>query len=185
MADRETTVRQSLLDRLTDENPKRLTDPSMSLAESVDRFKAGVLEDLQWLLNTTRARVVDSRSGRLGDVSPERFPEVSASVFTFGVPDVVSLDADSPGDRRRLARAVEQAISIHEPRLRGVRVRPADDELKPDEPKPAQPASKGDPRFQVRLQIQADLCLELGPERLVLDTVLEVSSGQIRVGGAP
>ncbi len=155
----EPTVRASVLDRLIDHDPRTTREPEPTRAESVARYRAAVLRDLEWLLNTRRTIRVAERT----------HPEVRASVYHYGVPDVTSLSADSTDSRQYLLRQVDEAIRLFEPRLTDVQVELGEDE---------DGASK---RRAVRLRIEATLLMDPDPERIVFDTVLETSSGAFSV----
>ncbi len=156
----EQTARPSVLDRLIDYDPNLGEDPSITLAESVRRYKASVLRDLEWLLNTRRTitRV------------PDTWSEVKQSAFVFGLPDVTSMSGDSNVSRRQLLRDIEEAIRIFEPRLSGVRVSHVEE--------------KEGAQRRVRFAIEGLLKMEPNPERVLFDTVLDLASGQIDVEGA-
>ena len=155
----EKTVRLSLLDRLIDEKPKVSADESMSWRESVDRLKASVRHDLEWLLNTRR----------IPEMAPESFQEVTRSLYHFGFPDITSMGRDSKEVRARLVRQVEETVTAFEPRLAGVRVSLSE--------------SNDDGKRQLRFLIEGVLRMEPNPERVIFDTVLEISSGEYRVTG--
>jgi type VI secretion system protein ImpF len=152
-------VQQSVLERLIDREPKLASEPPLDWAESVALKRASVKRDLEWLLNTRRT----------AEPAPARFPEVRASVHHFGLPDLTSLSADSPETQQRLVREVEESIRQFEPRLSRVKVtaRPHD----------------GSQRHRVRFLVEALLRLDPEPERIAFDTVLEVTSGTIRLTG--
>jgi type VI secretion system protein ImpF len=76
---------------------------------------------------------------------------------------------DSREVRARLIRQVEEAVAIFEPRLAGVRVSLSE--------------STDDGKRQLRFLIEGMLRMEPNPERVVFDTVLEISSGEYRVRG--
>ncbi len=152
-------VRQSFFHRLLDDDRGSTRDPVISLPESEQEFRASVLEDLEWLLNTTRTTV---------PVDPDRWPELARSVFLYGLPDVASLGATSARDHIALVQSVRRAIELFEPRLRNPRVRTID--VGDDNP------------LSVRLEIEGQLCMDPTPGHLLLDTVLEISSGRIRLG---
>jgi type VI secretion system protein ImpF len=154
------TARPTVIDRLIDEDPRVAEDPQLSLNESVRRYKATVLRDLEWLLNTRRT---------ITHV-PDRYDEVRHSAFLFGLPDISSMSADSDPTRRRLLRDVEECIRIFEPRLSGIRVSQIDE-------------AEGSQR-RVRFVIEGLLQMEPNPERVLFDTVLDLTSGQIAVAGA-
>jgi type VI secretion system protein ImpF len=148
----ERPVQQSVLDRLIDEDPKnKRTEPttgtlpalpaattlgsasrSASLQGTIDArspsarqiaanarsasvkaFKAALKRDLEWLLNTRR----------IITPIPDECEELSRSVFTYGLPDITSMSKDSPESFERLARYIQSAIEMFEPRLTDVTVR--------------------------------------------------------------
>ena len=155
----ERTVRLSLLDRLVDRQPKVPADESMTWRESVDWLKASVRHDLEWLLNTRR----------IPETAPESFEELSRSLYHYGFPDITSMGRDSRDTRTRLIRQVEETVAAFEPRLAGVRVSLSE--------------SSDDGKRQLRFLIEGLLRMEPNPERVVFDTVLEISSGEYRVKG--
>ncbi|MBA4156456.1 MAG: type VI secretion system baseplate subunit TssE [Gemmatimonadetes bacterium] len=161
MANREVerTVRQSVLDRLIDFEPKQSADASTTWAESVRQLKESVLRDLEWLLNTRRTP----------ETAPDAYAEVKRSVFHYGLPDITSLSGESEVVRRRLIRQVEECIQLFEPRLTGVRVSPVEVEE--------------ESKRRIRFIIEAILRMEPNPERVTFDTVLEISSGKFLVTG--
>jgi type VI secretion system protein ImpF len=160
MAVRETdrTIRQSVVDRLIDRNPKGQGDPVVSWSESVREYRAAVLRDVEWILNTRR----------IAEPASEIYPELRQSVYHFGLPDLTSLSADSPMARRILLRHVEEAIQLFEPRLMSVAVSPAETE---------------DKSRRVRFTIEALLKMDPNPEHIAFDTVLETVSGKFHVSG--
>ncbi len=153
----EPTVLPSVLDRLLDSEPRISRDREHSWAEGVERFRLGLLRDLEWLLNTRRA----FRAAGAGH------PEVRDSLYNYGIPDVTSLSGDDPGSRQALLSEVQEALRVFEPRLEATRVVLRTDDV-------------GDGR-QVRFTIEGLLRLDPSPERVAFDTVLEVGSGQFRV----
>jgi type VI secretion system protein ImpF len=155
----ERTVRQSVIDRLIDENPKLKADPPASWEASVAALRSAVLRDLEWLLNTRR----------IAEPAPDSYPETQRSVYHFGLPDLTSLSGESDLVRRRLLRQVEECIQLFEPRLASVRV------------SPVEVAEEG--RRQIRFVIEALLRMEPNPERVAFDTVLEITSGTFRLSG--
>jgi len=108
----ERTVQPSLLDRLTDNDPRSSSEGRVGYLESVRHYKRGLQRDLEWLLNTRRIPVT----------VPDELEELSRSVYNFGLPDVTSISRDSYEARDRLLRRVEDAIALFEPRLANVRI---------------------------------------------------------------
>lgn len=159
-ADLERTVQQSLLERLTDDEPLERGEAPLSWAESVRRLKASVHRDLEWLLNTRRT----------SDAVPEGLEEVRRSVYVYGLPDLSSMSRDSAQTRGRLLRSVEETIATFEPRLANVRVRLAEE--------------VDDARRQLHFVIEAMLRMDPNPEPVVFDTTLDIASGEYHVGAS-
>jgi type VI secretion system protein ImpF len=157
----ERTVRQSLLDRLIDDQPQVGTDPVMGFQESRDRVLASLRRDLEALLNTRRGP----------DTSPEEFEELQRSVLHYGLPDIGEVSQDSADAHARLLRQVKDAITTFEPRLTQIRVERI--------PEPAE----GGGRREVRFVIHGLLRMDPNPEQVVFDTVLELASGEYEVRG--
>jgi type VI secretion system protein ImpF len=147
----ERVIRLSVLDRLLlGGEPQAKT-----MAESARAMRAAVLRDAEWLLNTRR----------IAQPLPAHLEELHDSVYYFGLPDITSLSADSPGVRREVLRQVEECIQRFEPRLASVRV---------SEP----PGGEGGRR--VRFMVEATLCLP-DPEPIQFDTMLDPASGRFEV----
>lgn len=157
----ERTVQPSLLDRLTDSDPRSSADPRTTYAESVRRFKASIQRDLEWLLNTRR----------IPELVPEDwFEQVPRSVYYYGIPDITSLSRDSRDSRSILLHDVEQAIAVFEPRLADVRISVVE--------------AEGEQfRRELRFHIEATLRMDPTPEQVVFDTVLNFASGEYDIAG--
>ena len=155
----EQTVTQSVLERLIDREPGAQSEAAPTRAQTVRLLRASVRRDLEWLLNTRRTPAA----------ADEGFPEVAKSVYNYGLPDLNALNWESSRDRARLARAVQQALHLFEPRLRNIQVVPMD------------PAS-GSPHI-MRFQIEALLEMDPTPEHISFDTTLQLSSGEYQVKG--
>lgn len=151
------TVRPSLLDRLTDEDPQQPADSPLSREESVRQFRRAVQRDIELLLNTRRG------------ILPldERHRELRHSVHEFGLPDTTGLAMATTAARTRLTDAVRDTLERFEPRLTNVVVRITDSD---------QICTP-----QVRFSIQATLRMDPTPEQVVFDTVLEMASGEYDV----
>jgi type VI secretion system protein ImpF len=158
-ADPDVAVTPTLLDRLIDLEPKIAADAPASRSQSVRQLKNSLRRDLEWLLNTRR----------IPDAAPETYRELHRSLYNFGLPDVTSMSLNSPRDRQRLLRLVEQTIAMFEPRLTAVRVRAVDN------------AASG-PRV-LRFQIEALLKMDPAPEQVLFDTLLQLNSGEYQVKG--
>ena len=158
----ERTLQPSVLDRLTDVDPRRPADAQVSYAESLTAFKAAVQRDLEWLLNTRRAAAT---------IAVDEFEELRKSLYQFGMPDISSMSGDSNSTRQELLLEVEETLAIFEPRLEQVRISivEVDGELH---------------RRELRFVLEATLRLDPTPEHVTFDTVLHFASGEINVSGA-
>ncbi len=154
----EPTVKQSVLDRLIDHAPQIRQDPPANWSESVRQLRIAVRRDLEWLLNTRRIIYL----------APADMPELRASLYHYGLADVTSLSGDSEETPRVLARQMEECIALFEPRLTAIQVTTGE--------------SDSDARHRIRFIIEALLKMEPDPERVMFDTVLEVTSGEFEVG---
>jgi len=152
-------VRLSVLDRLLDDSPREPGARPVTWDASPEAFKRAFLRDLEWLLNTRR----------VAEPAPERYPELEHSLYHFGIPDVTSLSAESPDAHQRLARDIEECLRTFEPRLSSPRVSIA-------------PMGENGGR-SVRFVIDAILRMDPLSERIVVDTLLETSTGAFKVSG--
>ncbi len=158
-AELERNAEPSVLDRLIDEDRGILADRVPTRAESIRRMMDTVRRDIELLLNTRRIAVEPS----------EGLPEVAASLYFYGMPDMTSVSRDSSSAKTRLARQVEETINAFEPRLEQVKVTLV----------PSDRAQFGEVRFAV----EALLRLDPTPERVTFDTVLEPGRGAVAVAG--
>lgn len=151
-------VTLSILDRLTDLDPKsRTVEAPLSRAESVRRLKAGLRRDLEWLLNT--------RQG-----AQENPPaEVTRSVFAFGLPDFSAFNVGSPKDQLRLVRTIKNALDLFEPRLANVRLTILD--------------STAQGTRAIRFRLDGILRMDPSPEQVSFDTILQLTTGDFQVRG--
>ncbi len=98
-----------LLDRLTDDDPGSKQEGREQCIVSYRKYRAGVLRDLLWLLNTT---------SHVSDGLLDGFADASRSVLNFGIPELCGL-VSSGIDTKELADRVSQAIRVFEPRIIG------------------------------------------------------------------
>ena len=154
----EPTVQQSVLDRLLDFEPRLAGDPPLSWSDSVNRLRDAVRRDIEWLLNTRR----------ISEPASADFPEVQASLYHFGLPDISSLSRDSSETPETLRRRIEECIRLFEPRLTAVQVLTRE-------------TAASDVHHAMHFSIQAILDMEPNPERVTFDTVLEVGSGEFSI----
>jgi type VI secretion system protein ImpF len=155
----ERAVLPSLLDRLTDADPRTPADPPVSREESVRRFREGVMRDVEWLLNTRAPH----------DPLPPGLTGVGRSAYAYGLPDTTGLSGGTEAGRQQLLAWVTAAVAAFEPRLDALHV-----EL----------TGGGDLREpRVRFTLSALLRMDPSPEQVTFDTVLDLASGAYTLRG--
>ena len=152
--DNDVNIVPSLLDRLLDDDPEVSKEPVTSRIQDLRAYEGAVARDLEALLN--------SRHEILEEL-PSEFVEVNRSLVTYGLPDLTSLSLLSQDDRNRIRRAVEQAITVFEPRLLRVRV--------------ALEAPRERDRG-LHFRIDALLRVDPTPEPVTFDAVLQLNTQQ-------
>jgi type VI secretion system protein ImpF len=152
----EMIITQSVLDRLTDEEPGTPSDPPITRAQSFRIFKAALRRDLEWLLNTRQ----------IPEPAPGDFRELPRSLFNYGLPDMVSLSTEAVRDRNLLQHRLQEVVELFEARLTNVRVI-------------GEPAAHGG--RSLRFRIEGLARLDPAPEQVSFDTVLELTSGEYEV----
>src|ERR1700761_611669 len=155
----ETTITNSVLDRLIDLEPQTQAENTLSRAQSVRLLRSAVRRDLEWLLNTRR----------IASIAEENLQEVNRSMVVFGLPDLATLSMATATDRNKLTRQVAAAIAAFEPRLTNARVTLLE----------TSDASRKD----VRMRIEAMLRMDPVPEPISFDSVLELNTGNCRITG--
>ncbi len=164
----EISVTPSVLDRLFDNRPlppweSTSREREMRLQSKrfhdVQDLKRCVARDLELLLNTRREAQRDV---------PEQYAELKRSLLTYGLPDFTAYGLGSRMERNQIARAIEQAISIHESRLKRVRI-------SVDEPRGFERA--------LRFRIDALLEVDAAREAVSFDGVLQLITQQYQVKG--
>lgn len=146
----------SLLDRLTDVEPRVRYEAPLSRAQAMRQIKGSLRRDLEWLLNSRRTSVE----------VPEWMREVKYSLFRYGLPDTADFALSHAGDQDRLTREIEETVQQFEPRLMNVTVTLQQ----------SSPTSR-----QLKFTIEGLLRVEPAPERILFDTMLEMTNGEYRV----
>lgn len=154
--DQEIRITPSLLDRLTDYEPRTSTEAPKSRSASLAELKLSVKRDLEWLLNA-RSYPVDV---------DEDLEEVPKSVVAYGLPDFTGISARNHNDLKKITEQLETAIGNFEPRLLDLNVS-------------MEPVSSTD--RELRFKVEAFLNVEPTPEPVVFDTVLELGSGDFQI----
>jgi type VI secretion system protein ImpF len=151
-------VVQSLLDRLTDVEPRTRNELPLTRVESLRELKQGLRRDLEWLLNTRRIAVPPT----------DCFREVNRSALVYGMPDLSSFSMADSDDREQLRRAIQTIVRLFEPRIGNIQVVKLEDE--------------GTSTHVLRFRI--DGLLRTQPAQPIsFDTVLQIASGEYQVKG--
>ncbi len=160
MAERkhQSEVVPSLFERLTDLEPAKREEAPLTYVQSVRRLRVTLRRDLEWLLNTRQPLV---------DV-PDWCKELPYSLIRYGLPDLTTYSMGTKRDQARLIDMLERTLQTFEPRLSNVVVN-----LLPVNTKAR----------VLKFQIEGNLRMENGVERVQFDTTLDLSSGTYNVGG--
>ena len=140
----------------TGEMKVRRKASSAQRREAINRHKDSVKRDLEWLLNTRQ--VVDDRL--------PFYPEVSRSVYAYGLPDITSINVSAIHDQNELLRRMEKCIESFDKRLTRTEIA-----LEP---------MVGLNRV-LRFSISGIVLMDPAPEEIVIDTILDPSSGEYEV----
>ena len=145
-----------LLDFLTDDEPDKKTEPARNLFRTSSEFRATVLQNLDWLLNTPSHAQADTF---------EDFSEVQKSVLNFGTRDLCGKTVGDL-DLGLLERSLLSAIVNFEPRIlrTGLTVKAVGDTSA------VTPTTIG---FEIRGQIWGNPY----PEAFILKTLIDLETG--------
>lgn len=150
------------LDRLRDDHPNETKESRNQRIVSMRQYRASVLRDLAWLLNTKQHPEEDGL---------DEFPEVSSSVLNYGTPDLCGSTASSL-DGMELRRRLVEAIKRFEPRIRPETLE-VDILLQPGQ-------MSGN---TLSFEIKGELWAEPIPEQLDVRTDVDLETGQFEVKG--
>lgn len=151
-------LQPSLLDRLTDEEPESKAESREARVISARRLREMVLRDLTWLLN---AGNLDTQ-GMAQDM-----PRVLSSVLNYGVRDLTGR-TESGVRTDELSLIIKEAIERFEPRII------------PGTVTVHWKGSSGEdqPGNHLVFEIEGELWAQPIPERLYLETDVDLDSGQ-------
>ena len=150
-----------LLDRLTDDEPDKTEESRIQRVISVQRYKRGVLRDLEWLFNASAHLPVEGRREfRLSD-----YPEAERSVINFGTRQLCGLIAPNMDE---LERELSEAVQLFEPRIinHTLTVKATIE------------------RNVVTFEMFGELWANPIPEKLFIKTNIDLESGQCNLGDA-
>jgi type VI secretion system protein ImpF len=150
-----------LLDRLTDDEPQKTEESRNQRVVSLQRYKHGVLRDLEWLFNASAHLPEEGRRPfRLSD-----YPEAQRSVINFGTRQLCGLVAPNMDE---LERELSEAIQFFEPRIinHTLLIKATIE------------------RNVVSFELSGELWANPIPEKLFIKTNIDLESGQCNLGDA-
>ncbi|MEQ1851224.1 MAG: type VI secretion system baseplate subunit TssE [Chthoniobacteraceae bacterium] len=149
-----------LFDRLMDEDILNKQESRVARVISLSEYRAAVLRDLGWLLNSN----CHIQSEGLAD-----FPHVESSVFNFGTPSLSGLGIAGM-DVQELEAAMALAVRNFEPRI-------VPDTLVV---RAVRESVKGSPSTLV-FEIRGELWARPFPEKLFIKTTLDLETGEVKL----
>src|SRR5262249_35429078 len=149
-----------LLDRLTDDDPKNSQESRTQRVISLQRYRQGVLRDLEWLFGASAHLPVE---GEEKPFSIEDFPDAARSVINFGTRHLFGLTAPN---MRELERQLTEALYTFEPRIlkNSLKVRSR---------------LRGN---LIALEVEGDLWAMPFPEHLQIKTKMDIETGHATIG---
>lgn len=148
-----------LLDRLTDDQPEAKEEARSQRVISHQRYRKGVLRDLEWLFNTSAFPQMPGEDA----INLRDYPEVWRSVLNYGVRQLTGLAAP---DMQQLQGDLAAALTIFEPRVsaRSLSIHASLD------------------RNIVSFEIEGDLWANPLPEQLHVKTTVDLETGICMLG---
>lgn len=147
----------SVFDRLLDFEPEIQAEKPVGIGERLRRSKDAIRRDLEVLLNTQQP---------LGD-DMSALPEIQTSLLKYGTPGFHGLMLATRQQRQRLALAIQELITLFEPRLYKVAVGLGDE--------------KADTNRLLHLRLRASFRFDDNEETLVFDTTLDPAIRQFKI----
>jgi type VI secretion system protein ImpF len=159
MSDIDVPLLPSVLDRLLDDRPDQAHDPARSRGQNLAILRDAVRRDLEALLNTRRRCLSP----------PPGLDELATSLVEYGVPEFLSMNAQSGEAREQFRREVEQLIRRFEPRFQTVTVKLVEDPARLDR--------------TLRFRIEALMYADPAPEYVSFDSTLNPANHNFSVIG--
>lgn len=156
-------LQPSLLDRLTDDEPDKRSEPPERRVLTLSRLREYTLRDLNWLFNATQMA---------GPQALEDYPLVASSTVNYGLPAFSGMTA-SGMDIRAMENALRQAILDFEPRLLPDSIRVH-----------ARMTFEEHTHNRLSFEIECRLWAQPAPIALLLHSDVDLESGQTTVAEA-
>lgn len=142
-----------LLDRLTDDDPGNREESRNQRIVTIQRYKAGVLRDLEWLFNS----IGHYPDEMVGEVAFGDFKEAYRSVINFGIRQVYGRLAP---DIEEIEKQLFDALVTFEPRINRHTLK----------------VSVQIERNLLSIELTGELWVNPLPEKLFIKTVLDLES---------
>lgn len=151
-----------LLDRLTDDEPEKKEESRAQRVVSLQRYRRGVLRDLEWLFNAHGYLRADG----LEPFSLRDYPEAYRSVLNFGTRQLCGI---SSPDLNKLQEELATALQTFEPRItsRSLTIHASSE------------------RNLVHFEIEGELWANPLPEHLHVKTTVDIETGLCLLGDSP
>lgn len=151
-----------LLDRLTDDEPDKREESRTQRVVSHQKYRRGVLRDLEWLFNTSAYLSIEGmETFKLKD-----YPEAFRSVINYGTRQLCGMTGV---DMDRLQEELGEAIRVFEPRI---------------SPRTLTIHTNKE-RNLVMFEVEGEMWANPLPEHLHVKTSVDLETGQCLLGDAP
>ena len=147
----------TLFDRLRDDHPHQLTDVAEKRLCSLSDYKAGIVRDLEILVNTRQCLI---------NLDSIQYPCLSGSLLEYGMPDFTTRGVLNPEDRQLVQAQLERAITIGDGRFKEVRVRLLEQKIG---------------HRMLTFRVDASLRIHDAKRKVTFDAVLEVNTQEYKV----
>ena len=153
-------LQPSLLDRLTDDEPKNNKESRDKRVLSLKELRKSVVRDLAWLLNTNNLSSMQDLS---------EYPLAEHSVVNYGVPEFAGRPT-SNFDLNSLQRLIRQAVWDFEPRIlrQSVKINIHADSNQMN-------------HNALTFDIEGELWAQPVPEQIYLKTELDLETGDVKI----
>ncbi|NQY36796.1 MAG: type VI secretion system baseplate subunit TssE [Alteromonadaceae bacterium] len=150
----------SLLDRLSDDEPKKTTESREKRVISISRLRQLVQRDLAWLLNSVAASA---------NMDFSNYPEVAKSTLNYGIIDLSGFSS-MVFNPKYIERELTKCIKNYEPRIipnsLKVKIKVAEEEMS---------------KNTISFEISGDLWAQPLPLQLFLKTEIDLENGSVNL----
>jgi type VI secretion system protein ImpF len=158
--DKKKKLRASILERLSDNDPKNNTEGDADQHQRLKELRKSVRHDLEKLLNT-RIRVSEP---------DDDYYELKKSLLCYGLPDLATVNILDKGKRNIFVKDLETLLIEFEPRFKSVTVNCLENADKLDR--------------TLRFRIDATMYADPSPVTIVFDSILEPVSRTVNLAEA-